>query len=516
MDIMLLADRLLLATIFVVAAMTKLADQRGFRQSLSDFSVPRFLVPSIGVALPLTELAVAIALIPRSTAWWGALGAFILLIVFSGGIANQLAHGHAPECHCFGQLHSAPVGWPTLVRNTFLAAVGGLVIAHGRADTGLSANVWLGTLSMADWVSMSITIVAVAAVVAQSWLVIHLLKQNGRLLLRMEAIETQLIGEDASSAPEAGLPIGTKAPSFQLPNLQGDRVTLDTLTAESKPTLLVFVDPSCGPCNALLPDFATFQQDYSDKLTVAIISTGKEDLVRAKAVEHGLDQVLIEERREIAKAYQADGTPSAVMIWPNGTIGSPLAQGRDQIQSLVSAIVDADSMPRPMHPKSIPLPMAHERGGNGHADRHASEGTLKAGDVAPAITLPDLEGKMVDLADFRGEEILVLFWNPDYGFCRRMLPNLKAWEVQPPANAPKLLVVSAGDYEANVKLGLRSPIVLDEGFSTGFRYGMGGTPSAILIDEHGKIAAQSATGLPQVQALLNDVKHSARLVEEMA
>src|SRR5215469_8875335 len=110
MSIVLLAGRLLLTGVFVVAAVAKLADPRGSRQALSDFGVPRSLVPAISVALPLAELAVAVALIPRPTAWWGALGAFVLLAVFIAGIANQLAHGHAPACHCFGQLHSAPAG----------------------------------------------------------------------------------------------------------------------------------------------------------------------------------------------------------------------------------------------------------------------------------------------------------------------------------------------------------------------------------------------------------------------
>jgi thiol-disulfide isomerase/thioredoxin len=30
--------------------------------------------------------------------------------------------------------------------------------------------------------------------------------------------------------------------------------------------------------------------------------------------------------------------------------------------------------------------------------------------------------------DFRGEESLVLFWNPGCGFCQQMLADLKEWE----------------------------------------------------------------------------------------
>ncbi len=37
----------------------------------------------------------------------------------------------------------------------------------------------------------------------------------------------------------------------------------------------------------------------------------------------------------------------------------------------------------------------------------------------------------MELEDFRGEETMVLFWNPGCGFCQQMLPDLKAWEEDP-------------------------------------------------------------------------------------
>src|SRR5207244_547943 len=77
--------------------------------------------------LPLVELGVALALLPAVSAWWSALGALGLLLVFVVGIGVSLLRGRRPACHCFGQLHSAPVGWPTLARNGALAGVAGVV-----------------------------------------------------------------------------------------------------------------------------------------------------------------------------------------------------------------------------------------------------------------------------------------------------------------------------------------------------------------------------------------------------
>src|SRR2546425_4963328 len=134
--LLLLLIRLGLSAVFLIAGLAKLADLAGSRQVLRDFGVPAVLANSFGVLLPLTELVVAVALVAPVSAWWGALGALTLLLLFVVGIAFNLARGRTPDCHCFGQLHSAPAGWPTLIRNLVLAAVVGVVIALGRSTPG--------------------------------------------------------------------------------------------------------------------------------------------------------------------------------------------------------------------------------------------------------------------------------------------------------------------------------------------------------------------------------------------
>src|SRR5437870_574998 len=131
MDIALFAGRVILAGVFLIAGLAKLADRPGARQALIDFGLPTPLASPLGILLPVAELVVAAALIPTATAWWGGLGAFALLLVFVVGIGVNLARGRRPDCHCFGQLHSEPVGWPTLARNGVLAAVAGFVVWQG-------------------------------------------------------------------------------------------------------------------------------------------------------------------------------------------------------------------------------------------------------------------------------------------------------------------------------------------------------------------------------------------------
>jgi hypothetical protein len=82
-----------------------------------------------------------------------------------------------------------------------------------------------------------------------------------------------------------------------------------------------------------------------------------------------------------------------------------------------------------------------------------------------------------------------------------MLDGLKAWETTPPVGAPQLLVVSRGTVEANRAQGLRSPVVLDQGFTVGRAFGAEGTPMAVLVDSNGTIASQVVAGAAAILAL---------------
>src|SRR5947209_15442431 len=182
MGIVLLLARMVLTSVFVVAGLTKLAALAGSRQAVRDFGVPARLTTPLGLLLPLAELAVAIALLLPATAWWGALGALALLLLFVGGIGYNLARGRHPECHCFGQLHSAPAGWPTLIRNLVLTAVAALVVVFGWSTPALGVLDWLAPLSVSQRLEVLAGLVVLVLLLAGGWLLVHILSQQGRLL----------------------------------------------------------------------------------------------------------------------------------------------------------------------------------------------------------------------------------------------------------------------------------------------------------------------------------------------
>jgi len=484
----LLLARLVLAAVFLVAGAAKLADRTGSRRALVEFGVPPILAWPLGVVLPVAEITVGAALVPRATAVLAAVAALALLALFCAGIAANLVRGREPDCHCFGQLHSAPAGWPTLGRNALLALVAGFVVRQGWSDPGRSVVGPAGGLTAGEATALAIGLVLAAAVLAEGWLILNLLQQQGRLLARVETLEAGDVAGRTEPASEAfGLPVGGSAPEFQLKGLHGEVMTLAALRSADRPVLLVFSDPGCGPCNALMPDIGRWQREESAALTVALVSRGAVDANRAKSAEHGLINVLLQDNREVSEAYLSRGTPSAVLVAADGKIGSDLAHGAGQIRDLVAR---ATGQPPPAG-----------AGLNGYQAPAAARAAV--GIEAPPLRLPDLNGKQVDLADYQGSDTLVLFWNPRCGFCQRMLAELRQWELAPPSGAPRLLVVSTGDADVNRAQGFRATVVLDEGFRTGRLFGAGGTPSAVLVDANGRVASDAAIGAPAVMALAN-------------
>jgi len=481
-----LPARLLLIAAFGAAGLGKLMDRNGSRQAIADFGVPTGAASAVGLILPLVELSIAALLVPNGSARWGAAAALGILCVFILAIAINLARGRKPNCHCFGQLHSSPIGWPTVVRNGSLALVAVLVLWPGPGGNGgmhpisVAAGSATGT-----WIAVIVAFAALGVALLDSWLTLNVVSQQGRFLVRLEALETA-----AGVGPGSGLPVGDQAPAFDLRSMTGDRVSLVALLSSSPMLMLVFTNADCAPCDALLPDVARWQREYIDNVQLAVIGRGSLEANRARADQHGLQMVLLQKEREVAAAYHVESTPAAVLIAADGRIASRIAYSAERIEALLTHAIGVAASA--LHPTA--------GDGGGHPDSREWR-PLAVGQPAPALVMPDLDGNAVNLAEVRRNSTLVLFWSPDCGFCQRMLPDLKRWEKQRSARSIDLLVLSTGTVEANRAMGLVSTIVLDTDGTAMRRFGASGTPTAVLLDASGRIASSVATGAKEVMTL---------------
>lgn len=470
---------LVLAGVFALAGAAKLLDRGGTREAAAAFGVPKRVTGATSLALPLAELVFATLLLPVATRWWASIAALTLLLAFCAAIAIAMARGTSPDCHCFGQLHSAPAGWTTLTRNGLLAGAAAFIVAAGEDDPGRGAFAWVPALTDVEWLVVALAVALGAVIAVGGYAVAHLMRSYGRVLVRLETVEERLRSagfelEDPDEMPAHGLEPGTPAPTFELESIHGDRVTLDNLREPGNPVLLLFTSPTCGPCSLLMPTIAEWQREHDGELTVALVSDGDPDAVRAEAANHELVNVLLDEDLSTHVAYGANGTPSAVLVGEDGTVATWLAAGSDWIESVVEqALAGVGRTP------GLPL-----------------------GAELPALQARALDGEDITLADAVERNSLLLFWNPDCGFCRSLHEDLLAFEAAAPENAPALVVVSSGEPADVKKEDFTSTVLLDPDWTVSAALGATGTPMAVLVSAEKRIASRVVSGGDSVLELL--------------
>ncbi len=133
-----------------------------------------------------------------------------------------------------------------------------------------------------------------------------------------------------------GLSAGSLAPEFTLPDLTDTQVSLGDYHGKS--VLLVFSDPTCGPCQVLAPDLERLHRERREFLQVVMVSRGDLAANQAKAAEHGLTFPIVRQRHwEVSRAYGIFKTPVGYLVDSQGILASDVAVGGEAILALASS-----------------------------------------------------------------------------------------------------------------------------------------------------------------------------------
>ncbi|HQY67353.1 MAG TPA: redoxin domain-containing protein [Pyrinomonadaceae bacterium] len=488
MEIILLTVRLVLSAVFGIAGVAKLVDPEGSRKAMLGFGLPTFAAGPAAIFLPILEIAIAFSLMFVDTSWPGAIAGSILLAMFLAGMIYQLIKGNAPDCHCFGQLHSEPVGISSLVRNVVLFALALWLVIGGAKAQGMDlANV--GTSTLVVFFGTAILAMMVAIIGRQSQ---HSAAQTA-LMRRIEMVEL-MAGEGGTvdrkhaGSPSDGLPMGAFVPDMPLEDSRGQIISTRSVVSEGLPTILFFISPACSPCKALLPRMNEWATDLSDKIKIAFVSSGAIAVNSEIFGELNGRTMLRQKDREFADSMNARWTPSAIFIDRHGKVASHVAAGDTAIAELVERARSSDLDAERLHIK------------DGDSDSSAKPNEI--GTKLPEFALTAIDGREVSSSGI-DRQTLIAFWSPSCPHCSKMAEDLRKWDSQKGPQDPDLLLFSDGDLELHSGLGLTSPVVLDKGYVVAATLGMHGTPSAIMIDESGRYASEIAIGAPNIWALID-------------
>jgi peroxiredoxin len=137
-----------------------------------------------------------------------------------------------------------------------------------------------------------------------------------------------------SRIPRHGLQVGTAAPPFALPRVDGGELSLAEY--RGRRLLLVFSDPACGPCDALLPRLEEAHR-RSGSVRLLMVSRGEVEANRAKVRQHGITfPVVLQRHWEISRQYAMFATPMAYLIDEAGLIAAEVATGPDAVMKLLA------------------------------------------------------------------------------------------------------------------------------------------------------------------------------------
>src|SRR5262245_37577797 len=230
-----------------------------------------------------------------------------------------------------------------------------------------------------------------------AWLGFQLVRQNGRILVRLEAIDKRLAPRRSEKPQEPrGLPAGTVAPDFELPDLAGARHKLSEF--RGKDLLLVFSNPKCGFCTKMSADLAALPvEEGAGRPVPVVVTTGELENNRKLVEEHGIRfMILLQKEMEVASKYHAEGTPMGYLVDKSRPIPSDLPTRAEELLNLAERAPvnrngsDASANGSAKHGEKDYRSLA--------ASRLNRKG-LKAGEAAPEFRLPRVDAGELSLAD---------------------------------------------------------------------------------------------------------------------
>lgn len=167
-------------------------------------------------------------------------------------------------------------------------------------------------------------------VVALLVVVLALTRQLGVLHERITPVGALMLNK--------GLAVGAQAPTIEVQDLEGGRLSVGSPRTDGKSTLLLFVSPTCPVCKSLLPIVKSSGRDERNWLDIILASDGNPEEHREYVRANGLGDVPYVVSAPLGMTYQVSRLPFAALLDEAGVLRARgLVNSREHLESLFEA-----------------------------------------------------------------------------------------------------------------------------------------------------------------------------------
>jgi methylamine dehydrogenase accessory protein MauD len=170
------------------------------------------------------------------------------------------------------------------------------------------------------------------------WIVVLALLVVVLALTRQLGVLHERIGPVGALMLKNGLAVGERAPTVEVVDLEGGRLSVGSPRSDGKSTLLLFVSPTCPVCKSLLPIVKSSEKDERSWLDIILASDGNPDEHREYVRANGLLNVPYVVSAPLGMTYQVSRLPFAALLDEAGVLRARgLVNSREHLESLFEA-----------------------------------------------------------------------------------------------------------------------------------------------------------------------------------
>jgi hypothetical protein len=249
--------------------------------------------------------------------------------------------------------------------------------------------------------------------------------------------------------------------------------------------------------------------------TTESVEPGDIGLDFVAALEPGLEVVTVGDERVVLGE-----SGRLVALNPTGSLIFDFLDGDASLAELVDDFTEALGVDRSRVETDV-VSFVRDLGENGFLvgvalDDHADDvpfvlqeiASLNVGDELDDFALPQLDGQVRSLSEYRDRRLLLVNWSPGCGFCVRIASELAELAPRLAARDVTLAFITSGDADANLELNERhdldAQMWLRQGTDVDPFRGTG-TPAAYLLEDGLTLAERMVVGADQVPRIAREL-----------